>query len=51
MSESSIYPAFNVLASLNASPWPECVETSLGLKDVPLAYPRREDSLCAIGAA
>ena len=50
MSESSIYPAFNVLARLNASPGPECVETRLRRKDMPLADPRGEDSLLAIGA-
>ncbi len=35
----------NVLARLNASPPPECVETSLQLKEVPLANTSRYDSL------
>ena len=35
----------NVLARLNASPAPACVETSLQLKDVPLANTSRYDSL------
>ena len=41
----------NVLARLNASPVPDCVETSLRLKEAPLADPGRYDSLRAIGAA
>ena len=40
----------NVLARLNASPPPACVETSLQLKEVPLANTSRYDSLrCAVG--
>ena len=39
----------NVLARLNASPPPECVETSLQLKEVPLANTDRYDSLRSIG--
>ena len=35
----------NVLARLNASPPPACVETSLKLKEVPLANTNRYDSL------
>jgi len=35
----------NVLARLNASPPPACVETSLQLKEVPLANTSRYDSL------
>ena len=35
----------NVLARLNASPPPGCVETSLQLKEVPLANTSRYDSL------
>jgi transposase len=35
----------NVLARLNASPVPECVETSLQLKEAPLANTRRYDNL------
>ena len=35
----------NVLARLNASPLPACVETSLQLKEVPLANTSRYDSL------
>jgi transposase len=35
----------NVLARLNASPAPACVETSLQLKDAPLANTSRYDSL------
>jgi hypothetical protein len=41
----------NVLTRLNASPVPACVETSLTLKEAPLADPGRYDSLRAIGAA
>ena len=35
----------NVLARLNASPLPACVETSLQLNEVPLANTSRYDSL------
>jgi transposase len=35
----------NVLARLNATPTPACVETSLQLKEAPLANPSRYDSL------
>lgn len=35
----------NVLARLNASPIPDCVETTLQLKEVPLADTARYDSL------
>jgi hypothetical protein len=38
----------NVLARLNASPPPACVETSLQLKEVPLANTGRYDSLRGI---
>jgi hypothetical protein len=38
----------NVLARLNASPPPACVETSLQLKEVPLANTSRYDSLRGI---
>lgn len=41
----------NVLARLNASPRPECVETSLQLKEAPLANTGRYDSLRSIGDA
>jgi len=40
----------NVLARLNASPVPESVETSLLLKEAPVADTGRYDSLRAIGA-
>jgi len=38
----------NVLARLNASPPPACVETSLQLKEVPLANTSRYDSLRSV---
>ena len=41
----------NVLARLNASPVPESVQTSLRLKEVPLADPGRYDSLRATGTS
>ena len=41
----------NVLARLNASPQPECVETSLQLKEAPLANTSRYDSLRGIDDA
>jgi hypothetical protein len=41
----------NVLARLNTSPPPECVETSLQLKEAPLANTSRYDSLRAIDEA
>ncbi|MBK9395338.1 MAG: hypothetical protein IPN40_16270 [Uliginosibacterium sp.] len=34
-----------MLARLNATPTPACVETSLQLKEAPLANPSRYDSL------
>lgn len=41
----------NVLARLNASPIPECVETTLQLKEAPLADTARYDNLRAVTPA
>ena len=41
----------NVVARLNASPPPECVETSLQLKEAPVANTSRYDSLRGIDGA
>ena len=41
----SVEHVLNVLARLNATPVPECVETALALKEPPLPNTRRYDSL------
>lgn len=41
----------NVLARLNASPVPECVETTLQLKEAPVADTARYDSLRGVNPA